>query len=107
MVVSVAVLAALAWSVLKPSATVVETGHGKPAIIETKELADFEPLPAGRKNLIETAIAVARNAPWLPYSYGVYDFRVPPKGSKSKLVGYGSPPGIPEITNPNPGELSP
>ncbi len=226
MAVSGTVLAALAWSVLKPSATVVETGHGKPAIIETKELADFESLPAERKNLIETAIAVARNSPWLPYSYGgadpalggfdcsgamyyvmtqsgltpprtaagqylwlgehkrlhlipqdvtttddpslaslqpgdllfwatadptqevqtsninhvamylgrekkdglpiminstdgrsyrgtvangygVYDFRVPPKGSKSKLVGYGSPPGIPEITNPNPGELSP
>ena len=37
--------------------------------------------------------------------YGVYDFSMPGKESKSKLVGYGSPPGISEITNP--GELSP
>ena len=222
--VSSTALAVLAWMSLSPSATVVKTGNGKPAIIETKDLADFEMLPAGRKNLIETAIAVARNSPWLPYSYGgadpalggfdcsgamyyvmtqsglspprtsagqylwlrdhkrlhiipqdvtatddpslawlqpgdllfwatapptqdvqsininhvamylglekkdglqiminstdgrsyrgtkangygVYDFRVPGKESKSKLVGYGSPPGIPEITNP--GELTP
>jgi cell wall-associated NlpC family hydrolase len=26
--------------------------------------------------------------------YGVYDFRVPRKGSKSRLVGYGTPPGL-------------
>lgn len=28
--------------------------------------------------------------------YGVYDFRVPKAGSRSRLVGYGTPPGIPE-----------
>lgn len=226
MAVSSTALAALTWATLSLSATEVKIANGKPAILETSELAGFESLPSGRKKLIETAIAVARNSPWLPYSYGgadparggfdcsgamyyvmtqsgltpprtaagqylwlgehkrlhimpqdvtttddpslawlqpgdllfwatapstqevqtininhvamylgrekkdglqiminstdgrsyrgsvangygVYDFRVPRKGSKSKLVGYGSPPGIPEIINPNPGEISP
>ncbi len=44
--------------------------HGRPAIISIKELADFEILPAGRKRLIEVAIAVATDFPWLPYHYG-------------------------------------
>lgn len=39
--------------------------------------------------------------------YGVHDFRVPRQESKSKLVGYGTPPGIPEMTHPNHGGLSP
>ncbi len=29
--------------------------------------------------------------------YGIYDFKMPTKESKSKLIGYGTPPGIPEI----------
>ena len=46
-----------------------ETGNGRPAMIETKDLKDFEELPAGRQKLVESAIAVARNWPWLPYIY--------------------------------------
>ena len=26
--------------------------------------------------------------------FGVYDFRVPSKGGKSRMVGYGTPPGL-------------
>lgn len=47
--------------------------HGRPAIITIKELADFEALPAVRKNLIEIAIALAAESPWLPYLYGSAD----------------------------------
>ena len=47
--------------------------HGRPAIISIKELADFEILPAERKRLIEVAIAVATQSPWLPYLYGGAD----------------------------------
>ncbi len=32
--------------------------------------------------------------------YGVYDFRLSREGSKSKLVGYGPPPGITDILKP-------
>ena len=28
------------------------------------------------------------------YGFGVYDFRVPKKGGKSRMVGYGTPPGL-------------
>jgi cell wall-associated NlpC family hydrolase len=44
--------------------------HGKPAVISTTDLADFETLPADRKKLIEGAIAVAKESPWLPYKFG-------------------------------------
>lgn len=47
--------------------------HGRPAIISIKELADFEILPAERKRLIEIAITVATQSPWLPYLYGSAD----------------------------------
>ena len=50
-----------------------KTGNGLPAMIETNDLRDFRELPAGRQNLVETAIAVARNWPWLPYIYGGAD----------------------------------
>ena len=51
----------------------IQSGTGKPAIIATKELMDFEKLPAGRQRLIATAIALAKNSPWMPYSYGGAD----------------------------------
>ncbi len=44
--------------------------HGKPALITTQELTDFDSLPADRQKLIEGAIAVARDSPWLPYLMG-------------------------------------
>lgn len=44
--------------------------HGKPALITTQDLADFDSLPADRQRLIERAIAVARDSPWLPYLIG-------------------------------------
>jgi len=36
--------------------------------------------------------------------YGIYEFKMPAKESKSKLIGYGTPPGIPEIIM-NPSEV--
>ena len=46
----------------------VVSGFGKPALIAASDLADFDSLPADRRKLIETAIAVARDSPWLPYT---------------------------------------
>ncbi|MEY3895570.1 MAG: hypothetical protein RLZZ214_1089 [Verrucomicrobiota bacterium] len=46
----------------------VKTGFGKPALITTADLADFASLPEDRRKLIEAAIAVARDSPWLPYT---------------------------------------
>ena len=42
----------------------------RPARIDTAELAEFESLPEDRKKLIEGALAVARDSPWLPYLTG-------------------------------------
>ncbi len=53
--------------------TPLKTGNGQPAMIDTKDLKDFMELPAGRQKLVESAIAVARNWPWLPYMYGGAD----------------------------------
>ncbi len=47
-----------------------KSGHGRPAVISTAELSGFDSLPADRKELIEGAIAVARDSPWLPYRFG-------------------------------------
>jgi peptidoglycan DL-endopeptidase CwlO len=44
--------------------------YGQPALIETKDLADFSTLPADRQKLIENAIQVAKTSPWLPYKFG-------------------------------------
>ena len=44
--------------------------HGKPALIATTDLTDFDALPSDRKKLIEVAIAVAKDSPWLPYKFG-------------------------------------
>lgn len=51
----------------------VKPAYGKPALVEIRDLADFEGLPADRKKLIEIAIATARDSPWLPYVYGMED----------------------------------
>lgn len=44
--------------------------YGRPALIATADLLDFETLPEDRRKLIEGAIAVARDSPWLPYKFG-------------------------------------
>lgn len=44
--------------------------HGRPALIATTDLLDFETLPEDRRKLIEGAITVARESPWLPYKFG-------------------------------------
>lgn len=46
----------------------VQTSYGKPALIATADLADFVALPEDRRKLIEAALAVARDSPWLPYT---------------------------------------
>lgn len=51
----------------------VKPAYGRPALVEIKDLADFEGLPADRKKLIEVAISTARDSPWLPYVYGMGD----------------------------------
>ncbi len=50
--------------------TAGKSGHGRPAVISTGDLKEFDKLPADRKKLIEGAIAVARDSPWLPYKFG-------------------------------------
>jgi len=46
----------------------VKASFGKPALIATADLADFASLPEDRRKLIEAALAVARDSPWLPYT---------------------------------------
>ena len=55
------------------SHTPAKISYGRPALIETSKLAEFETLPADRQKLIEGAIAVARDSPWLPYLFGGSD----------------------------------
>lgn len=47
--------------------------HGKPALIGTEKLKEFDTLPEDRKKLIAGALAVARDSPWLPYFFGGSD----------------------------------
>jgi peptidoglycan DL-endopeptidase CwlO len=47
-----------------------KSAYGRPALIETSQLIEFESLPKDRRRLIEGAIAVARDSPWLPYRFG-------------------------------------
>lgn len=47
--------------------------YGRPALIGTDKLKEFDSLPDDRKKLIEGAIAVARDSPWLPYFFGGSD----------------------------------
>lgn len=44
--------------------------YGKPAMITTESLKEFEALPEDRKKLIRKAIDVATLSPWLPYQFG-------------------------------------
>jgi len=45
----------------------------RPARIATRELAEFSSLPDARRQLIETALAVVWESPWLPYLAGGAD----------------------------------
>ncbi len=45
-------------------------GHGRPALISTSDLADFDKLPEARRRIIEIAISTAKDSPWLPYKFG-------------------------------------
>ena len=47
-----------------------KASHGRPALIDSKELAGFSLLAPDRQKLIENALAVARESPWLPYKFG-------------------------------------
>lgn len=47
---------------------VPQSGFGQPARITTAVLEGFDNLPEDRRKLIERAIAVARDSPWLPYT---------------------------------------
>lgn len=51
----------------------VKVAYGRPALIAVAQLKEFETLPADRKKLIERAIAVAKDSPWLPYLFGGSD----------------------------------
>ena len=53
-----------------PQATKEKSPHGRPAIIETEQLVEFDALPEDRKNLIRGAIMTAKDSPWLPYQFG-------------------------------------
>ena len=55
------------------SHTPAKISYGRPALIETSKLKEFESLPEDRKKLIEGAIAVARDSPWLPYLFSGSD----------------------------------
>ncbi len=44
--------------------------YGKPALVTTEALKEFETLPEDRKKLISKAIQVAVESPWLPYKFG-------------------------------------
>jgi len=48
----------------------VKSEHGRPALVTTAELRDFDKLSAARRKLIESAIATAKDSPWLPYKFG-------------------------------------
>lgn len=58
-------LCVVAQTVEQPAAKI---SFGKPALIATANLTDFASLPEDRRKLIEAAIAVAKDSPWLPYT---------------------------------------
>jgi hypothetical protein len=61
---------ALAQGIAPPAAS---SGFGRPALISSAELSGFATLPRDRQRLIEEALAVGRDAPWLPYTPGSAD----------------------------------
>ena len=56
-----------------PELQKVRATYGRPALIETSQLIEFETLPEDRKRLIAGAIAVAKDSAWLPYRFGGSD----------------------------------
>ncbi len=44
--------------------------YGRPALVTVADLKEYDALPADRKKLIDGAVAVARDSPWLPYRFG-------------------------------------
>ena len=44
-----------------------QSDFGRPAVITTEELREFEDLPADRQTLIRAAIRLAADSPWLRY----------------------------------------
>lgn len=57
-------------AVAQPPVADKKAGHGRPAIIATDSLMEFDSLPEDRKKLIRGAIRVAADSPWLPYRFG-------------------------------------
>lgn len=57
----------------QPVPSPVSLGNAKPAMFAIASLAGFGSLSAGRQKLIETALALAMNSPWLPYVFGGAD----------------------------------
>jgi cell wall-associated NlpC family hydrolase len=55
---------------MEPPTSAKPPRHGRPAVISVTDLKEFEALPDDRKKLIEGAIGVARDSPWLPYLFG-------------------------------------
>lgn len=56
-----------------PEVPVKKVAYGRPALIATEQLTEFGALPEDRKKMIEGAISVARDSPWLPYCFGGSD----------------------------------
>lgn len=50
-----------------------EEGNGRPAMLEMGELGDLEKLGEGRRRLVEVALAVGNESPWLKYVDGSAD----------------------------------
>ncbi|MBK1882509.1 C40 family peptidase [Luteolibacter pohnpeiensis] len=59
----------VAWSQAEKT-QVEQKEHGRPALVSTADLAEYEQLSEERQKLIRIAIEVAKNSPWLPYKYG-------------------------------------
>ncbi len=53
-----------------PDASVTPIAHPQPARLTTADLKEYETLPTARKHLLEFALAVLNDSPWLPYVEG-------------------------------------
>jgi peptidoglycan DL-endopeptidase CwlO len=51
----------------------VKEGHGRPAMLVAGDLAGFDALAEDRRKLIEVALKVGNESPWLPYQDGGAD----------------------------------
>jgi len=65
-------LIALAYSVFANPLLTLDPAT-RPAIIQSNDLSEFSHLPDGLQKLIETALGVAINSPWIPYLSGGAD----------------------------------